>query len=265
VNFISNARVTLVLERWGSGPHVLLFAHGWISSRRMWYDVLAHLDPARYTAHLLDFRGAGLSDRPADGHDLEGYASDLRAAIAAIGEPLDLVAHSMGGKISQYVALDPPANVRRLVLVAPGTSHAVRGSERHRALAEAAFGSRANIRRFQLAAMKRAISPEAMERIVDDALVAQREAWFGWYDYGRHADFSDRVGTIALPVFVLGAEDDPLVSPARLRREVVSAIPGAMFAALRGVGHNIPVEAPAELAQLIDRLAHTGGDVAYGV
>ncbi|MBV8749889.1 MAG: alpha/beta fold hydrolase, partial [Candidatus Eremiobacteraeota bacterium] len=105
IRLVENGEVTLALEVRGHGPRALLFAHGWISARRMWYEVVDRLDPARFTAHLLDFRGAGLSDRPLTGHDLDGYASDLRAALAAVG-PAVVVAHSMGGKVAQYVATE---------------------------------------------------------------------------------------------------------------------------------------------------------------
>jgi pimeloyl-ACP methyl ester carboxylesterase len=232
VRYLNNDGVALALETRGVGRRHLVFAHGWISSRRMFYDVVERLDPEKFTAHLLDFRGAGWSDRPADGHDVEGYASDLRAAIRDAGRSVTLIAHSMGAKIAQFVALDPPPNLERLVLVAPGSAKAMPPNERHRA---------------------RAIAPTSMERLIDDALIASREAWFGWYERGRGEDFFDRIGSIGLPTTVVAGELDTLAPPARLRRDVAGAIPGATFVMLRNVGHNIPVEMPAELAGIIER------------
>ncbi len=257
MRYIDNGGVSLALETRGSGRRRLLFAHGWISSRRIFYDVVARLDPERYTSYLLDFRGAGLSDRPGEGHDLVGYAGDLRAALEAVDGPVDLIAHSMGGKVAQYVALEPPPNLARLILIAPGTARAYVTSVRHRALAEAAFGSRLRIERFQRAAMVRDIAPDAMERLIDDALVAQREAWFGWYDRGRAVDFSERLHELKLPTVVIAGNRDPLAPLARLRRDVGAAIAGAVFITLRDVGHNAPVEVPAEVAGIIERLHAT--------
>jgi len=254
VRYLDNGGLSLALETRGTGPRVLLFLHGWISSRRMFYEVVERLDLQAFTVHLLDFRGAGWSDRPNDGHDLAGYASDVRTALAAIGGHIEIVAHSMGGKIAQFVALDPPPNLKRLILVAPGSARAGRARPEHRALAEAAFGSRVRIERFQRAAMFRDIAPDAMERLIDDALIAQREAWFGWYDRGRHEDFSDRLGAITLPTIVIAGDRDPLAPAARLRRDVVGAIAGAVFITFKFVGHNIPVERPAELATLLERI-----------
>ncbi len=254
MRYIDNGGVSLALETRGSGRRRLLFAHGWISSRRIFYDVVARLDPTHYTSHLLDFRGAGLSDRPAKGHDLLGYAGDLRAALDAVAAPVDLIAHSMGGKVAQYVALEPPPNLSRLILIAPGTARVYATSTRHRALAEAAFGSRVRIEHFQRAAMVRDIAPDAMERLIDDALVAQREAWFGWYDRGRSVDFAARLHEVKIPTIVIAGDRDPLAPLARLRRDVAGSIGGAAIITLRDVGHNAPVEVPAEIAGILERL-----------
>lgn len=252
IRYLDNDGIALALETRGIGKHRIVFAHGWISSRRIFYDVVARLDPTRFTSYLLDFRGSGLSDRPAHGHDVSGYASDLRAALADAEGPVTLVAHSMGGKIAQFVALDPPSNLKRLILIAPGTARALPLNERHRARARESFGSRARIDRFQRAAMVREIAPDSMERLIDDALTASHEAWFNWYERGRAEDFFDRVPTIALPTTVVAGDRDPLASSARLRRDVAGVIPGANLVVLRNVGHNIPVEMPAEIAQLIE-------------
>lgn len=221
----------------------------------MWHDVVQQLDTERFTLHLLDFRGCGLSDRPAQGHDLEGYVSDARAALASIDAPVVVVGHSMGGKVAQYLAADHPPNLEKLILVAPGTAHGGRGSERQRAAALDAYGSRARIEAFQRAAMGIAVSSEAISRIVDDALVAQREHWEGWYDRGRFIDFRDRLAQIAVPVLCIGGEKDPLVPPSRLKREVAQAINGSLSVTLRSAGHNLPVETPAEIAGAIARFA----------
>ncbi|HEX3550774.1 MAG TPA: alpha/beta fold hydrolase [Candidatus Elarobacter sp.] len=254
IRFVRSGEVALAVETRGTGPRRLLFVHGWISGRRMWYDVAGRLDPLRYTAHLVDFRGAGLSDRPSGGHDLDGYAADLRAVLDDV-RPDVLVAHSMGAKVAQYVAASDALPLERLVLVAPGSARAYAMSAKHRALAEAAYGSRARIETFQRAAMRRDVAPDVMERIVTDALIAQREAWFGWYDNGRSVDFADRLGAIRIPTVAVAGENDPLAPPARVKRDVADAIPGALFVELRRAGHNLPIETPDEIAGLIARVA----------
>jgi pimeloyl-ACP methyl ester carboxylesterase len=217
----------------------------------MWYDVADRLRDDDVSMHLLDFRGCGLSDRPDAGHDLEGYASDLRTALAAIGENVTLVAHSMGAKLAQYVAAERPPNLDRLILVAPGTAKASRFPEKHRAMTLEAYGSRVRIERFQRAAMAREPAAKSMTRIVDDALVAQHEHWIGWYDRGRGIDFMERLSDIDVPTLVIAGAKDPLALPQRVKRDCAGAITGALFVLLRDSGHNLPIEAPDEIATAI--------------
>ncbi|HKU67103.1 MAG TPA: alpha/beta hydrolase [Candidatus Baltobacteraceae bacterium] len=251
VEFVDNGGVQLCVERRGHGARHVLFLHGWISARRMWYDVADRLDGDRFTLHLLDFRGNGLSDRPEHGHDLHGYVSDARAALERIDAPVLVVGHSMGGKVAQYLATQRPANLEKLVLVAPGTASGGRPSERHRRSALETYGSRVKIEAFQRAAMARALPPAVMERIVEDALVSQREHWYGWYDNGRFTEFMDRLAQIDVPALCIGGAKDPLVPPSRLKRDVAAAISGCLLVTLRDAGHNLPVETPAEIAQAV--------------
>ena len=253
--FLENGAIRLCCERRGTGPRHVLFVHGWISSRRMWYDVAERLDPGAFTLHLLDLRGCGRSDRPREGHDLEGYASDVRTALASIATSATLVGHSMGGKVAQYVAAEQPPNLERMILVAPGTARPARPSPRHRALTLETYGSRVRIERFQRSAMQREVGAEVMERIVDDALVASYEHWIGWYDTGRGSEFTDRLASIAVPVLAIAGSNDPLVPASQIKRDVTGAIGGALFVQLRDAGHNLPIEAPDDIAEAIRRFA----------
>lgn len=255
LQFVRNGDTDLALERRGSGSQHVLLLHGWISSRRMWYDVADRIDESRFTLHLLDFRGCGSSDRPSGGHDLEGYAADARAALASIGEPAIVAGHSMGGKVAQLIASEKPSNLKRLILVAPGTAYAGRQSLRARENALCAYGSRERIERFQRAAMRAEVSDPSMQRIVEDALIAQYDHWAGWYDRGRFADFHERLAQIDVPALCLSGAADPLIPPARARREVAQSIAGCLFVTLRNAGHNLPVEAPLEVASAISQFA----------
>jgi pimeloyl-ACP methyl ester carboxylesterase len=254
-NFIENDGVRLCLEQRGSGSRHVLFAHGWISSRRMWYDVAQRLDMQKYTLHLLDFRGCGLSDRPAEGYDLAGWASDLRKALAVIPAAVTLVAHSMGARMAQFLAAERPANLERLILAAPRSATASAPNPKQHALAAAAFGSRSKIEAFQRAAMGRSVPDETMERIIDDALICAREAWFTWFDAGVSEDFTDRLARISVPSLAIAGARDPLASPSRIKREVHDAIPNCVFLIMREAGHNLPVERPDEIASAIDLFA----------
>jgi len=257
ITFLSNGGVHLCVERLGHGPHNVVLLHGWISSRRMWHDVAQRLDGERFTLHLLDFRGCGLSDRPSTGHYLEGYASDALALMSSLQGEVTLAGHSMGGRIAQYVACMAPPNLKRLILVAPGAPSGTRVSKRRILLATQAFGSRDKIEAFQRAAMSADVDPQAMRRIVDDALVAQREVWFGDPDPAPSVDFSDRLAAMVIPALCIAGANDPLAPPMRVRSDVAQRISGALFVTLRNAGHNLPIEAPNEISSAITRFTVT--------
>jgi pimeloyl-ACP methyl ester carboxylesterase len=247
-----NSDVQLCGRRRGAGRPVLLFAHGWISSRRIWNEVCEAL-PRDLASIAFDFRGCGESDRPATGHDLAGYASDLRAVIRAIGGPVVLAAHSMGARVAQYLALEQPENVLGYFFVAPGVARGTPPTARRRELTERAFGSRRRIQAFQRSAMLGLPAEAVIERLVEDALIAQREHWFGWYEAGRTVDFSERLGALRVPLHVVAGAEDPLIPPGRIQREILDRIPGATMRVISGVGHNVPVEAPGEVREELIR------------
>jgi pimeloyl-ACP methyl ester carboxylesterase len=218
----------------------------------MWYEVVERLDHDQFTLHLFDFRGCGLSDRPRTPDDLAEYASDLRAVLATIDAPVTLVGHSLGGRLAQYVATELPANLERLILVAPGSAKSLRFTPKRRAQAIDIYGSRERIEQFQRAAMYREVAPEVMERIVDDALVASYEHWVGGEERGR-IDFTDRLAAIAVPTLAIAGSNDPLAPPSRVKREVAEAIHDALFVLLRKAGHNLPIETPDDIAEAVRR------------
>jgi 3-oxoadipate enol-lactonase len=252
--WVMNGDVQLALESYGTGAIPVVFAHGWISSRRMWYECIQLLDLERYQAHVFDFRGCGRSDRTPDGHDLEGYASDLVAVLRQIAKPCILVGHSMGGRLAQRVAVDRMPEIAALVLVAPGMAVSASVVPRQRQLAELAWGSRRRITSFQRGAMKAQVSEQAAECLVEDALLAQREHWFGWYDHGRVSDFSNLLENITVPTNVVIAQEDPLVPPSRILRDVVEKITGAQSVILESCGHNVPIEMPSAVARAIEEV-----------
>lgn len=89
----------LALDRWG-----------WVRQRSM----LAK----RFRCISIDNRGAGLSDKPTGGkYDLFTMAADIEAVMDAEGiESAHLVGYSLGGVLSQVLAVRSPERVRSLVL-----------------------------------------------------------------------------------------------------------------------------------------------------
>lgn len=99
-------------------PLVLL--HGLTDSHRTWSLVSPAL--ARRSRVLMpDLPGHGLSGRPDAPYELAWYARVMGAWMDALGlDELDLVGHSFGGGVAQYLLIEHRHRVRRLALVASG-------------------------------------------------------------------------------------------------------------------------------------------------
>ena len=108
---------TLAWTESGSGP--LLFCHcGGPGLGSAYFGGLPDLARER-TLLLLDPRGTGASDRPADPHayDLADYAADVEAVRGHLGlDRIDLLGHSHGGFVAMAWATEFPDRVGRLVL-----------------------------------------------------------------------------------------------------------------------------------------------------
>ncbi|MEX0371529.1 MAG: alpha/beta fold hydrolase [Tateyamaria sp.] len=92
----------------------LLIAHGLYGSGRNWNVIAKRLSDTRHVI-AVDMRNHGHSFWSED-HSYPDLASDLAEVIDAIGAPVDVVGHSMGGKAAMVLALSHPAHVNRVVI-----------------------------------------------------------------------------------------------------------------------------------------------------
>ncbi|AHH20259.1 putative hydrolase [Nocardia nova SH22a] len=110
---------TLAYEVYGTGAPIVFLA-GWSLDTDMWERQLPYFIEHGYRCILLDRRGHGRSDRPAEGYDLDTRADD----VAELLEHLDVreaavVAHSGGGaEAVRYLSRHGQDRVARLILVA---------------------------------------------------------------------------------------------------------------------------------------------------
>jgi pimeloyl-ACP methyl ester carboxylesterase len=126
---------TLAWHERGAGPPLLCHPGG-PGSSSAYFGELADLAAER-TLLLLDPRGTGDSDRPADpsAYDLEDYGADIEAVRRHLGiERLDLLAHSHGGFVAMPWAARHPESVGKLVLAstAPRFTDSIRQARRDR-------------------------------------------------------------------------------------------------------------------------------------
>ena len=109
---------TIYYKDWGTGQPVV-FSHGWPLSADAWEDQMVFLGLQGYRCIAHDRRGHGRSSQPWNGNDMDTYADDLAALVAA----LDLreaihVGHSTGGgEVARYIGRHGSSRVAKAVLI----------------------------------------------------------------------------------------------------------------------------------------------------
>jgi pimeloyl-ACP methyl ester carboxylesterase len=240
--------------------HRVLVLHG-IESHGGWFHAAARALAERgCTTFLLDRRGSGLNrgDEPGDAESAEVLLEDVARFRDHAGDPpLLLVGQSWGGKLATAAAIERPANVRGLVLVAPGIRANVRLPARDlaRVAASALAGGRARVR-VPIDDEMFARDPAVLDFIARDPLRVHK-ATARLLLAGRSLDrrVVRGIASLRMQVFLALADDDPIVDePALLA--LLRRLPKGALRVRRFPGrHSIQLEHPDALAAQIASFA----------
>jgi 3-oxoadipate enol-lactonase len=218
--------------------------------------------PAFSTSHrtvIFDNRDVGRSSMAAADYEIADMARDALALADALElDTFHLLGVSMGGAIAQEMACAAPERLRTLTLAVTFSS----GGPWAQKLSEV-WGSRV-----------RKVSRE--EHVDELMLLNHSEEFFenpGMVEFvrgmmlqnprpqppeafgrqlaasSRH-DTRDRLGSLSLPVHVIGAERDILV-PVWKSRELAELIPGAKLTVIESAPHGSNIERAEEFNQLV--------------
>jgi pimeloyl-ACP methyl ester carboxylesterase len=112
------AGIRLHWQELGRGQPLLLI-HGLADSHRTWTQLVRAFPDRRVI--VVDLPGHGLSERPDAPYTLAWYASVIGELWDQLDlEDVELVGHSFGGGIAQWLLLTHRHRVSRLALIAPG-------------------------------------------------------------------------------------------------------------------------------------------------
>jgi pimeloyl-ACP methyl ester carboxylesterase len=236
----------------GDGPPHLLFMHGWAGSGRYFDATISRLDLTRLGTVTYDLRGHRESGPAPSDHTLERLAADALAVADAAGlDQFVVVGFSMSAKFCQYLSLVAPDRVAGQILVAGCPAGEI---PLPRELIDdwlGREGDAARMAELPVPFMTRPVAPELIERFAEDAATIGRVALEGTLDTVMTTSFVDRLSAITAPSLVIGGSGDPMFTPDMLRTAVVPPLAGARLE-LVDCGHEIPIEAPGELAALIE-------------
>src|SRR5262245_42384037 len=114
----TNDGTTIYYNDWGAGQPVV-FSHGRPLSADGWEDQMVFLAEHGYRCIAHDRRGHGRSSQPWQGNDMDTYADDLAALVAALGlRDAVHVGHSTGGgEVARYIGRHGTQRVAKAVLI----------------------------------------------------------------------------------------------------------------------------------------------------
>ena len=215
--------------------------HGW--------DMQRFALAFRYRVIAFDNRGAGRSDKPFGAYSIEQMADDAVAVLDHVGvAAAHVVGASMGGAISQLMALRHPARVLSLTLACT----ACRNQPWRRELLEQWIDA---AEERGMGAMTRdaarwVMAPRSFRRLVPVF------GWLGPLGMGRPAhsfvaqvhailaadtELADELHTIRVPTLVIVGNQD-ILTPRGDSEELADRIPGAELVVISGAAHGFMVE-----------------------
>jgi 3-oxoadipate enol-lactonase len=208
---------------------------------------------------IFDNRDVGQSSMADGPYELADMATDALALADALElDSFHLLGVSMGGAISQEIALAAPERVRSLTLAVTYTY----GGRAALQMAKVWSAARLKASREEHVdeLLFRTLSEEFFENegaveFVRNMMLADPhpqppEAFVRQLEASSRHDTRDRLGSLAMPVHVIGAERDILV-PVWKSHEVADLIPGSHHTVLERAPHGINLERAEEFNRAV--------------
>jgi pimeloyl-ACP methyl ester carboxylesterase len=267
IDWNEHLRWVRVQDRWmnvldyGSGPP-LIFIHGLSGCWQNWLENIPHF-AHDHRVIAIDLPGFGQSEMPAEDISISGYADTIDALMTELGiDSAPIIGNSMGGFIGAELAIQHPARVERLVLVAAaGLSIEYIRTERTQGLRHQAenvaffylgwLASRSHIvatrRRLRSALLLLVAAHPAK---LPPALTIEQVAGSGKPGFSDALDamcsypLRDRLEKISCPTFIVWGDKDRLV-PVKDAAVFEKLIPDARAVIYKDTGHVTMMERPA--------------------
>jgi 3-oxoadipate enol-lactonase len=231
----------------GGGPPVVMI-QGLGADKHLW-DLQRWALAPKYNTLALDNRGAGRSDKPYGDYSLPQMADDVIAVLDHAGvDTAHVIGASMGGAISQLVAIRHPERVRSLTLACTACQHHPWRRELLAQWADAALKD--GMGAMTKEAARWMIGPRSFRR------VSPAVGWMGPLGLTRPAhafagqvaailalddDLAKQLERVNVPTLVLVGNQD-ILTPRGDAEELAESIPTAELVVISGAAHGLMVE-----------------------
>jgi 3-oxoadipate enol-lactonase len=248
---------TLYHEVHGEGEPLLLVMG--LAADTMAWAMQVPAFSARYRTIIFDNRDVGQSSMAAGRYEITDMAQDTLALADGLElESFHLVGVSMGGAIAQEVALAAPDRVRTLTLAMTwprGGAWAAKLSELWSARVEH-MSREQRVDELMLLTLSEDFFENAdgvawlRDLMLQNPHPQSADAFARQLDASSRHDTRERLGRLAIPTHVIGAEHDILV-PVWKSSELAELIPGARLSVIDAGPHGANLENAEEFNRLV--------------
>ena len=260
-------KTEVAYEYRGAGP-VLLLVAGTGYPGATWPPAFVDMLATGFTVVTFDHRGTGSTAGTADAYSTRLFADDaLRLLRSLDARPANIVGHSMGGRVAQWMALQRPEAVESLVLVSTGPGPTGAAAHQSRGLPVP------TVLRLMDLGYERYIRDLQRRTFFTDPFAAEKPDAVRWLfnafwenrpsleNYLKHVvarqehDSVARLSEIKAPALVMVGESDTHAgatgSHIEQSRFLAEYMPCAKLSVIPGQKHGLLWERPAEMAELI--------------
>ncbi len=244
-----------VTGRPGATP--ILMIQGLGASKNAW-NLQRIAMATRFRSISLDNRGAGRSDKPTQPFTLEQMADDAMAVLDAAGvETAHVVGASMGGVISQIIAVKYPHRVRSLTLVCTACRNHPWRQELLQTWAHTA--EEKGMIEVGKEAAQWVMSPRSFRRLVPAftwmgplAALRPRHSFVSQIQaiLDTREDLVDELSSITAPTMVIVGNQD-ILTPRGDSEEIAERIPNAELVVISGAAHGLMMEHSATFNKIL--------------
>ncbi|HSR11519.1 MAG TPA: alpha/beta hydrolase [Thermodesulfobacteriota bacterium] len=231
----------------------LVLVHGLNGDLTGWALVSPYFS-REYRVIAPDVRGHGGTSKPDQPYSVKGFSQDLYGFMRGLDlSRVHLLGLSMGGAIAQQFALDHPEMIRSLILVS--TFSAIEGRAQQAFLCLKDALKRGGYPAFFDEVVALAFTPEyiashpgPIAELKEKRIRINSPAAIGRAaDACKAFNVKKEISRIAAPTLVVSGRED-VFTPIDLAQHIHESIRGSEWKIIDGVGHNVYIEKPAELA-----------------
>lgn len=245
----------LANEHAGGTPLVLV--HGVGDSHSVWDTLLPGLPDDRPILRY-DLRGHGESPRPPGPYSIDDLATDHVDLLTRLGhDRADTVGFSLGGLVSQAVAIRHPNRVRRLVLI--GSVAGRTEQDRSKILERLRFIREHDLDEVAKASVARwftrdylAAHPQAANETLERFARLDPAAYAHCYEVLATTDLADELHQITAATLAITGEHD-VGSPPRMTELIAERVPNAEAVIVPDSRHAVLREQPERIAKEVTR------------